>query len=94
MPSAKVVNGVQEIDVTVGAEFEPAMIAVRKDLPVRLRFKRDDQPSCGDEVVFPSLGLRKKLPPNQLTVMDLPPQSATLQFACGMDMMKGKLVVQ
>lgn len=63
--------------------------------PVRLHFQRTAEDTCADEVVFADLGIRQALPANQTTTLTLPPQPAgTLAFACGMGMMKGKLVVQ
>lgn len=82
--------------IHVGGEFSPGSITVKAGEPIRLAFHRTNDPTCGDEVVFPELGIRKPLPPNQTTVVELPPQQSakTLQFTCGMDMMKGQLVVQ
>lgn len=84
-----------EVTIQVGSEFSPASITVPKGQPVRLAFHRTNEPTCADEVVFPDLKIRKKLPANATTVVELPPQQArTLNFACGMDMMKGAIVVQ
>ena len=82
------------IDVT--GEFQPASITVPHDQPIRLTFRRGDAPSCGDEIVFADLGIRQKLPKNETTVVELPAQPAgrTLNFTCGMNMMKGTVVVQ
>lgn len=84
-----------EVTIHVGSEFSPASITVPKGQPVRLAFHRTNEPTCADEVVFPDLKIRKKLPVNATTVVELPPQQArTLNFACGMSMMKGAIVVQ
>ena len=90
------VAGVQEITVNVnGSGFSPDSLSVKKGQPVRISFKRDDQPTCADEVVFPALNIRKKLSANQTTIVELTPQKeGPLSFACGMNMMKGTLVVQ
>jgi plastocyanin domain-containing protein len=79
-----------------GAEIIPASLTIPKGEPVRLTFTRDEQPTCGDEIVFASLNIRKKIPVNQPTAIDLPAQAnaGELTFACGMDMMKGTIVVQ
>jgi plastocyanin domain-containing protein len=84
-----------EVTIKVGAEFSPGSVTVPQGQPIRLAFQRTNEPTCADEVVFPTLNIRAKLPPNQTTVVELPPQQArTLSFACGMDMMKGAVVVQ
>lgn len=88
--------GAQDVTVNVsGSGFSPDSLNVKKGQPVRIHFKRDSQPSCVEEVVFPELNIRRKLPASQTTTVELAPQKeGTLTFACGMDMMKGKLVVQ
>ncbi|HVT44536.1 MAG TPA: cupredoxin domain-containing protein [Thermoanaerobaculia bacterium] len=89
-------QSVQEFTVNVsGSGFSPASLNVKKGQPVRIHFKRNDQPTCADEVVFAALNVRRKLPASQITTVDITPQKeGTLTFACGMDMMKGKLIVQ
>lgn len=89
-------GGAHEITVDVdGTGFTPASVNVPAGQPLRIHFKRGEQPTCADEVVFAGLDIRKELPPNQVTTVELPPQNTrTLTFACGMDMLKGKLVVQ
>lgn len=88
----------QDADATihVGGEFSPASISVPQGKPIRLAFHRTNDPSCGDEVHFPDLGIRQKIPANATTIVELPPQqeARTLQFTCGMNMMKGQVVVQ
>ena len=88
--------GAQEATVNVtGSGFSPDAINVKKGVPVRIHFQRDDQPTCADEVVFADLNVRKKLPPNETTTVEITPaKQGTLTFACGMDMLRGKLVVQ
>ena len=46
-------------------------------------------------VVFPDLKITKPLPLNEKGLVQLPAQPAReLRFACGMDMLKGKVVVK
>jgi plastocyanin domain-containing protein len=86
---------VQEQTIDVAAEFTPASITLKAGRPARLHFRRGDQATCADEIVIPALNVRKKLAANQTVTIDIPAQQArTLTFACGMDMMKGSIVVQ
>lgn len=86
---------VQEHTIDVGGTFTPASVTLKAGQPARLHFRRGDQATCADEIVFPDLNIRKKLAANQTVTIDVPPQQArTLNFACGMDMMKGAVVVQ
>lgn len=85
----------QEFTVDVGGSgFSPASLSVKKGQPVRIHFKRDNQPTCADEVIFADLNIRRKLPPNKTTTVEFTPtKEGDLTFACGMNMLKGKLVV-
>jgi plastocyanin domain-containing protein len=75
--------------------FDPAEIPAKAGQPLKLAFFRPDATNCAREVVFPALGIRKELPPGETTVVDItPPKSGTFGFACGMNMLKGKLIVQ
>ena len=86
---------VQEHTIDVAAQFTPASVTLKAGEPARLHFRRGDAATCADEIVFPELNIRRKLPANQTVTVDLPAQQArTLRFACGMDMMKGTAVVQ
>lgn len=86
---------VQEHTIDVAGEFTPASVTVKAGLPARLHFRRGDKATCADEIVFPDLGIRKKIAENQTVTVDVPAQRArTLNFVCGMNMMKGSVVVQ
>ncbi len=75
--------------------FDPAMIEATAGEPLKLMFFRPNAANCADEVVFPDLGIRKELPPGQTTVVEItPPKSGPIAFACGMNMLKGKLIVR
>lgn len=89
-------DGMQIVDIRIsGGEYQPASVTVAKGQPVRLNFTRDEKPTCGDVVVFPALNIRKEIPVNQVVSIDLnPTEAGELKFVCGMDMMKGTVVVQ
>jgi len=90
---AKPVNG--EIEVRVGGSFTPARFEAKAGVPLKIHFVRTDEPSCGDEVIFPALNIRQKLPAKQTTIVSITPQKAgDLSFTCGMNMMQGTIVVQ
>ena len=57
-------------------------------------FVRTTDKTCATEVVFPDLGIEKKLPLNQVVSVDVPTDAPkTLTFQCGMAMYKGAVVV-
>ena len=89
-------SGVQEVQLTVtDAGFQPAEVTVAKDRPIRLTVTRKTNQTCATEIVFKEIEIKKDLPLDQAVTIDLPPQpGGTLNYACGMDMIKGSLVVQ
>jgi plastocyanin domain-containing protein len=88
-------TGVQEIKVTVKGGYSPDVIVVKKDLPVRLNFYRDETSSCSEQVVFGDLGIARNLPAYQTTAIEFTPEKAgEFTFVCGMNMLRGKLIVQ
>lgn len=88
------VNPAEPIKIAVSTNFEPKSVEVKKGQPVTLAFLRKDDKNCGEEVVFPKLGIRKKLPVGETVTVELTPQeSGEIAFTCGMDMMRGKVIV-
>ena len=80
--------------VVSGSGYEPAEIKVEKGKPVKLAFYRADADNCGGEVVFSKLNITKKLPVGETVLVEFTPtESGEISFACGMNMMKGKIVV-
>ncbi len=77
------------------AGFVPAEISVKKGQQVKIAFFRKDANNCASEVVFPKLNIKKALPVGKTTVIEInPTDSGEIAFACGMDMLKGKVLVQ
>ena len=87
-------GGVQEVEITVRGGYEPAEVVVRVGRPVRLWFDRQETSGCSEEVVFPSFGIRRFLPPHQRTAVELTPKEPGVhEFTCGMGMLRGRLKV-
>ena len=74
--------------------FEPSRVRVSADAPIRVTFVRTTDNTCAKEVVVPSRGLTRPLPLNEPVVVELPPQAGEVAFTCGMDMLRGFVVVQ
>ena len=73
----------------------PAEIKLLKGKTARLAFTRKDSNNCASEVVFSKLNIKKSLPVGKTTVVEIiPAESGELSFSCGMDMLKGKLLVE
>lgn len=87
---------VQTFAVTVtAAAFEPARIALDPGVPARIVFTRTSDKTCATQVVFPSLGIGPvDLPLGEPVTVDVPANGpGEIAFACGMDMMRGALVI-
>jgi plastocyanin domain-containing protein len=88
-------GGAQEVVITVQGGYAPAEVRLKKDVPARLVFDRQETSSCSEEVVLPDFGIKKFLPAFQKTVVELTPDRAgTYEFTCGMSMLRGRLVVE
>lgn len=75
--------------------FEPARITLRAGTPARLTVVRTSDETCATEVVFPSLKIRRALRLNKPVDIDFTPATTgEIAFACGMNMLKGAVVVQ
>ena len=88
-------HGLQEIKVVVKGGYSPDVIIVKKGIPVRLNFYRDETADCSDTIVFGDFKIRKPLPAYQTTPIEFTPEKeGEYEFTCGMGMMRGKLVVR
>ena len=88
-------GGVQEVDVTVRGGYQPATIVVKAGRQLRLNFTRREASLCGEEVVLPEFGRRAHLPENSTVPIEIfPREPGEYNFTCGMNMYKGKLIVE
>ena len=87
-------GGIQEIQVTVKGGYAPDVIVVKQNQPVRLDFYRDETASCSEQVRFPDFGIARDLPAFKTTPVEFTPDKpGEFAFTCGMNMMRGKLIV-
>jgi len=87
-------SGVQEIKVTVKGGYSPDVIVVKEGSPVRLDFYRDETASCSEQVIFGDFHIARDLPAFKTTPIEFTPDKAgEFTFTCGMNMMRGKLIV-
>ena len=87
---------VQTARITVGDQgYAPSRVTLRGGVPASLTFLRTSDKTCGTAVVFPSLNLRRELPLNHPVEIALTPQkTGEIQFVCGVNMLRGTVVVQ
>ena len=84
-----------EVKVLVTEEgYEPAKVTIRAGIQSRITFIRTTEKTCGKEVVFPALNIRRALPLNQPVTIELAPNaSGEISFVCGVNMLQGTVVV-
>jgi plastocyanin domain-containing protein len=93
--SAPTVAVVQEVRVVVKGGYTPDTVVVRAGEPVRLQFYRDETADCSERVVFEDFGIDTALPAFETTPVEFTPEEAgEFRFRCGMNMLKGLLVVE
>ncbi len=88
-------TGVQEMKITVKGGYSPDVIVVKRGVPVKLNFYRDDTASCTDQVILGDFGIARDLPAYKTTAIEFTPdKTGEFSFTCGMNMLHGKLVVE
>lgn len=89
-------SGPKEVRVTVTEKgFEPATIQVARNTETTLIITRKTDKTCATEAIFTESGRRYDLPLNEEVRILLPTATATtLHYACGMDMIRGEVVVK
>ena len=85
-----------EVQITVTDRgFEPAVSKVPTAKPLTLVVTRKTDQTCATEMVFPALDRRVDLPLNRTVRFEIPGGVAdTLNYECGMSMIKGMLVAE
>jgi len=75
--------------------YQPASIKLRAGIPARLTFVRQVEATCGTEIILADYGIKKDLPLREpVTVEFTPAKTGEFSFACGMNMLKGVLIVK
>lgn len=74
--------------------FVPASVHVPGDKPVHLTVTRKTEKTCATELVMPAYDIDQELPLNEaVDIRFTPKASGTVSYACGMDMLKGEIIV-
>ncbi len=91
---ASIKSGVQEINILVKGGYNPSIIQIDPQLPTKLIFDRQEASDCSARVIFPDLGISRTLASFGITEIEIPPlEEGEYEFACAMNMLKGKLIV-
>ena len=88
-------DGVQEMTIVVRGHYRPAIVMVRRGVPVRLLFDRQEDHPCSERVIFSDFQQERWLAPFATTpVQFIPTRSGEFLFTCAMGMYHGWLVVE
>lgn len=83
------------VNILVDGGYKPQVVKVKKDQKITLNFERKDPSTCLEEVVVPDFGKKAFLPLNQTTSIEIEPKKVgEYEFACGMNMFHGKIIVE
>jgi len=89
-------DGVQTAKVVVHHGYNPGTIEAKAGKPLKLEFYRDEEPeveSCDKDLVIPSENVSIPLPVHESQIVEIKPHAAgEVEFKCGMNMMKGKII--
>ena len=93
--SVKPKPAIQRLTIRVkDSGYAASNVRLKRGVPARITIIRQSEYECGEEIVFPAFNIRRKLPLNKPVVVNFTPrQTGSLNFTCGMDMMRGKLIV-
>ncbi len=78
-----------------GEGYHPSRIRAPAGRALTLVFTRTTDECCGQQLVFPTMNIRRDLPLNRAVEVPITvPANGTVAFTCGMSMYEGSIVVQ
>lgn len=93
--TANVTDDIQQIDIDVNGGYSPESVVLKRGVPAVMNFTRRDPSSCLDRVVFPDFGINRELPKGEKQAIQIDTtKPGEFQWACGMDMFHGKLIIK
>ncbi len=93
--SSNLFDDSQEIAITVSGGYSPNRITLKKGIPARIIFNRIDASNCFSHVVFVDFGINQELPINQKITINIDTaKEGEFDFACGMNMFHGKVIIK
>ena len=87
-------DGVQVLRVVVKGGYQPDVLEVAAGIPVRILFDRQETGDCSSRVVIADYQVNQALPAYATTAVEFTPQApGVVDFACGMNMIHGRIQV-
>ncbi len=87
---------IQSITITLSESgYDPPSITLRSGILAHLTFIRKAEVTCGTEILIPEYGVKRELPLGQPIMVELTPRKAgEYSFTCGMNMLRGSIIVR
>lgn len=88
-------NGIQVVKMAVEySGYNPSVIKIKQGVPVRWEIDGKQLSGCTNQIIIPDLNISKKLSSGLNFVEFIAPNKGTLNFSCGMGMVRGKFIVE
>lgn len=85
----------QEVNIIVKGAYNPHVITVKRGVPLKITFDRQEDSDCSRFVNFPDLKIHKELTAFGKTMIEFIPQKeGEYPFSCDMGMYQGKIIVK
>ena len=85
----------QEVAVVVNGGYIPNTVVLKQGVPASIVFDRKDPSGCFSHVMFPDFGINEELPVGKQHAIEIDTSKAgEYQYACGMNMFHGKVVIK
>ncbi|MDO4856191.1 MAG: cupredoxin domain-containing protein [Limosilactobacillus gorillae] len=85
----------QVATVVVNGGYTPSTVVLKKGVAGSVKFEMNDSTACLSHVVFEQLGQNLDLTKQKTTTVTIPTdQAGEFNYACGMDMFHGKVIVK
>lgn len=93
--AAKQENGTQTATIEINSKgFDPGSLKLKAGVPAKVTFVRKTDEGCAKAVVIKEYNINRDLPLNESVTVEFTPRKGEFTFACGMNMLKGKLIVE
>ena len=95
MKKTNTVQAEGTVDILVEGGYKPEQIAIPYGKTTKLVFLRRDNNSCLEEIILADFKVRKFLPLNEKTEIEInPTKKGEFDFSCAMGMFHGKLIIK
>jgi plastocyanin domain-containing protein len=85
----------QKVEVVVNGGYTPNTVVLKQGVPASIVFDRKDPSGCFSHVMFPDFGVNEELPIGKQHSIDIDTSKpGEYQYACGMNMFHGKVVIK